>query len=207
MFYYFLGMNILSNDDSLAWTISDNTSGSNKSKRGGAGKPKAATSSQDVLTGHISKYLSASAKVENDHAARQLAIEEEKLKLDKRKMDLEEKQHALAEQQLHYQGYGIAYGGPRSGQQYHDHRYGRQYHDDRQGYRNDDRQGYRNDDRQGYRNDDRQGYRNDDRQGYRYDNRQGYPFDDMQGYRHGSSSSSSSNYDPQRQHDNPYKVN
>jgi hypothetical protein len=29
----------------------------------------------------------------------------------------------------------------------------------------------------------------------------------MQGYRHGSSSSSSSNYDPQRQHDNPYKVN
>ena len=107
MFYYFLGMNILSNDDSLAWTISDNTSGSNKSKRGGAGKPKAATSSQDVLTGHISKYLSASAKVENDHAARQLAIEEEKLRLEQRKMDLQEKQHALAEQQLRYHGHRL----------------------------------------------------------------------------------------------------
>ena len=43
-------MNILSNDNSLAWTILDNTSGSSKSKRGRAEKPKAAPSTQDVLT-------------------------------------------------------------------------------------------------------------------------------------------------------------
>jgi len=64
-------MAILTNDDSLAWTLSDNTSGSSKSKRGGAGKLKTAPSTQDTWTNSISKYLGASAKMEHDNAARQ----------------------------------------------------------------------------------------------------------------------------------------
>ena len=135
MFLLYLGMNIITSDNSLAYVISDNTTGSGKSKRGG--RPKVASTGQDVLTSSITKYLDNNAKFENSNAARQLTIEEEKLKLEQRKMDLQEKQHALAEQQLRYQGqgYGIAYGGPRSGQQYHNHCYDRpaldqeQYHD------------------------------------------------------------------------------
>ena len=82
--------------NSLAYVISDNTIGSSKSKRGG--KPKVASTGQDVLTSSITKYLDNNAKFENSNAARQLTIDEEKLKLEKRKMDLQEKQHALAEQ-------------------------------------------------------------------------------------------------------------
>jgi len=49
-------MDILTNNDTLAWTISDGTSGSGKQKRDK--KPKAAAStSQDVLTNSITKYL------------------------------------------------------------------------------------------------------------------------------------------------------
>ena len=43
-------MSIIANDYSLAWTLSDNTSGSSKMKRGEAGKPKVAPSSQDLLS-------------------------------------------------------------------------------------------------------------------------------------------------------------
>jgi hypothetical protein len=137
-------MNIITTDNSLAYVISDNTTGSGKMKRGGT--KKAASTGQDVLTSSITKYLDNNAKAENSNAARLLAIQEEQLKLDQRKMDLQEKQHALAEQQLHYHGQG--YGGPRSEQQhyrrpdqdqYRDHRYDRpapdqdQYHDHRYG--------------------------------------------------------------------------
>ena len=128
-------MSILTNDNTLAWTLSDNTSGSNKSKRGGAGKPKAAPSSQDVLTGHIAKYLSSSAKVENDNFARQLALQEKQHELDERRVALQEEQMKMDKMKLERQyhgghgygssyggnGYGISYGGPRprSDQDYH----------------------------------------------------------------------------------------
>jgi hypothetical protein len=88
-------MNILTNDKSLAWTISDNTSGSRKSKRGGTEMPKAAISSQDVFAMSISKYLGASAKAENDNAARQLALQEHQLALEEWKMTLKEEQLKL----------------------------------------------------------------------------------------------------------------
>jgi hypothetical protein len=113
-------MNIITTDNSLAYVISDNTIGSGKMKRGG--KKKAASTGQDVLTSSITKYLDNNAKAENSNAARLLAIQEEQLKLDQRKMDLQEKQYALAEQQLHY------HGGPRrpDQDQYRDyHRYDR----------------------------------------------------------------------------------
>jgi hypothetical protein len=45
-------------------------------------KPKAAISSQDVFAMSISKYLGASAKAENDNAARQLALQEHQLALE-----------------------------------------------------------------------------------------------------------------------------
>jgi len=44
--------------------------------------PKAAISSQDVFAMSISKYLGASAKAENDNAARQLALQEHQLALE-----------------------------------------------------------------------------------------------------------------------------
>ena len=126
-------MNILTNDKSLAWTISDNTSGSSKSKRGGAGKPKAAISSQDVFAMSISKYLGASAKAENDNAARQLALQEHQLALEERKMTLQEEQLKLEQRKMEQQhhghgyGYGISYGGPRPGSEQDHHQYDR-YH-------------------------------------------------------------------------------
>ena len=130
MFYY-LGMNILTNDNSLAWTISDNTSGSSKSKRGGAGKPEAATSSQDVMTMSISKYLGESAKAENDNAARQLTLQEKKHELEERRVALQEEQMKMdkmkMEQQYHGHGYGygygISYGGPRPRSDHNYHQY------------------------------------------------------------------------------------
>ena len=48
-------MNITTNDNSLAWTLSDNTAGSGKQKRGA--KVKVAQQSQDVVTSSITKYL------------------------------------------------------------------------------------------------------------------------------------------------------
>ena len=126
-------MNILTNDKCLAWTISDNTSGSSKSKRGGAGKPKAAISSQDVFAMSISKYLGASAKAENDNAARQLALQEHQLALEERKMTLQEEQLKLEQRKMEQQhhghgyGYGISYGGPRPGSEQDHHQYDR-YH-------------------------------------------------------------------------------
>ena len=126
-------MNILTNDKSLAWTISDNTSGSSKSKRGGAGKPKAAVSSQDVFAMSISKYLGASAKAENDNAARQLALQEHQLALEERKMTLKEEQLKLEQRKMEQQhhghgyGYGISYGGPRPRSEQDHHQYDR-YH-------------------------------------------------------------------------------
>ena len=131
-------MNILSNCNSLAWTISDNTSGSSKSKRGRAEKPKAAPSTQDVLSNSISKYLGASAKMEYDNAARQLDLQAHQLKLEERKVALQKME----------QGYGIAYGGPRPDlQQYHGQGYGIPYnrpghdqqHFEQQGYMNSSR--------------------------------------------------------------------
>ena len=117
-------MNILSNDNSLAWTILDNTSGSSKSKRGRAEKPKAAPSTQDVLTNSISKYLGASAKMEYDNTARQLDLQAHQLKLEERKVALQEEQLKIDRQKME-QGYGIAYGGPRPDlQQYHGQGYG-----------------------------------------------------------------------------------
>jgi len=126
-------MNILTNDKSLTWTISDNTSGSSKSKRGGAGKPKAAISSQDVFAMSISKYLGASAKAENDNAARQLALQEHQLALKERKMTLKEEQLKLEQRKMEQQhhghgyGYGISYGGPRPRSDQDHHQYDR-YH-------------------------------------------------------------------------------
>ena len=112
-------MAILTNDDSLAWTLSDNTSGSNKSKRGG-GKIKAVTT-QDTWTNSISKYLGASAKMDHDNAARRYSFQEQQLKLEERKMAFQEEQleyQKRMEQQQQYHGrgygYGIAYGEPRS---------------------------------------------------------------------------------------------
>jgi len=78
-------MNITTNDNSLAWTVSDKTSGSSKQKR--AGKVKAASGSQDVLSNTITKYLGDSVKFENSNTARQLTLQEEQLKLEQRKMD------------------------------------------------------------------------------------------------------------------------
>jgi len=111
-------MAILTNDNSLAWTLSDNTSGSNKSKRGG-GKIKAVTA-QDTWTNSISKYLGASAKMDHDNAARQFSFQEQQLKLEERKMAFQEEQleyqKRMEQQQYHGRGYGygIAYGEPRS---------------------------------------------------------------------------------------------
>jgi len=111
-------MAILTNDNSLAWTLSDNTSGSNKSKRGG-GKIKAVTT-QDTWTNSISKYLGASAKMDHDNAARQFSFQEQQLKLEERKMAFQEEQleyqKRMEQQQYHGRGYGygIAYGEPRS---------------------------------------------------------------------------------------------
>ena len=99
-------MNIISNDNSLASTFSDNTSGSSKSKRGRAGKPKAPPSTRDVLTNSNSKYLGTSTKMEYDNNARQLDLQEE------RKLALQEEQQKMERQKME-QGYGIAYGGPR----------------------------------------------------------------------------------------------
>ena len=56
-------MNIVTSDNSLAWTISDDTSGSGKMKR--VTKPKAAPVTHNVLTTHITKYLSDSAKFDH----------------------------------------------------------------------------------------------------------------------------------------------
>ena len=84
-------MSIITNDSSLAWTLSDNTSGSSKMKRGGAEKPKAAPSSQDLLTNTLSKYLGESAKMENDSDARQLAVQEKQLILEERRIALQDK--------------------------------------------------------------------------------------------------------------------
>jgi len=111
-------MAILTNDDSLAWTLSDNTSGSSKSKRGGAGKLKAAPSTQDTWTNSISKYLGASAKMEHDNAARQLSLQEQQHKLEVRKQAFQEEQaehqKRMMEQQRYGYAYGIAYDEPRS---------------------------------------------------------------------------------------------
>ena len=111
-------MAILTNDNSLAWTLSDNTSGSSKSKRGGAGKLKAAPSTQDTWTNSISKYLGTSAKMEHDNAARQLSLQEQQHKLEVRKQAFQEEQaeyqKRMMEQQRYGYGYGIAYGEPRS---------------------------------------------------------------------------------------------
>ena len=68
MFLLYLGMNIITTDNSLAYVISDNTIGSGKMKRGG--KKKAASTGQDVLTSSITKYLDNNAKAENGNAAR-----------------------------------------------------------------------------------------------------------------------------------------
>ena len=95
-------MNIVTSDNSLAWTISDDTSGSGKMKR--VAKPKAAPVTHDVLTTHITKYLSDSAKFENNNSSRQLALQEQQVLLDKRKMDLMERQQLFAERQ-HQQQY------------------------------------------------------------------------------------------------------
>ena len=143
-------MNIITTDNSLAYTISDNTSGSGKLKR--VGKPKPASTGQDVLATSITKYLDNNAKFENSKTARQLALQEEQLKLEQRKMDLLEKQHADRH------GYGNSYGRPAPDQQhYDDYRYARpapeqQQYDDRQGFhygrpapdqrQYDDRQGF-----------------------------------------------------------------
>ena len=186
MYIYVLGMNITTNDNSLAWTLSDNTAGSGKQKRGA--KVKVAQQSQDVVTSSITKYLGDSAKFEHSNTARQLSLQEEQLKLEQRKMALLEKEHADRQE------YGNNYGNIMIGKDQSCDWQGSRY-DDRQGYRYDERQGYRNDDRQGYRYDYRQGFRNNDRQGFRNDYRQGYRYDDRQGYCHGSSSSSSINYD------------
>ena len=126
LLFYYLGMNIITTDNSLAWTISDNTSGSGKLKR--AGKPKAASATQDVLTSSITKYLGDSAKFENNNTNRQLALQEEKLKLEQRKMDLMEKQQKFAEQQYDRRGYGNYYGKPGPDlQQYHFRGHGNYY--------------------------------------------------------------------------------
>ena len=115
-------MNILTNDKSLTWTISDNTSGSSKSKRGGAGKPKAAISSQDVFA--MSTLI------------RQLALQEHQLALKERKMTLKEEQLKLEQRKMEQQhhghgyGYGFSYGGsrPRSDQDHHQYdRYHQHY--------------------------------------------------------------------------------
>jgi len=58
-------MNITTNDNSLAWTLSDNTAGSGKQKRGA--KVKVAQQSQDVVTSSITKYLGDSAKFEHSN--------------------------------------------------------------------------------------------------------------------------------------------
>ena len=92
MYIYVLGMNITTNDNSLAWTLSDNTAGSGKQKRGA--KVKVAQQSQDVVTSSITKYLGDSAKFEHSNTARQLSLQEEQLKLEQRKMALLEKEHA-----------------------------------------------------------------------------------------------------------------
>jgi len=182
-------MNITTNDNSLAWTVSDKTSGSSKQKR--AGKVKAASGSQDVLSNTITKYLGDSVKFENSNTARQLTLQEEQLKLEQRKMDLLEKQHADRQRYDRL--------APDHHQQYDDrqgYRYGRPASDHQQ---QDDRQGYR----YGRPASDHQQY--DDYQGYRYgrpasdhqqqDDRQGYRFgrptsdhqqcDDYQGYFYG----------------------
>ena len=145
MYIYVLGMNITTNDNSLAWTLSDNTAGSGKQKRGA--KVKVAQQSQDVVTSSITKYLGDSAKFKHSNTARQLSLQEEQLKLEQRKMALFEKEHADRQE------YGNNYGNIMIG---------KDQSCDWQGSRYDERQGYRYDERQGYRNDDRQGYRNDD---------------------------------------------
>ena len=150
-------MAILTNDDSLAWTLSDNTSGSNKSKRGG-GKIKAVTT-QDTWTNSISKYLGASAKMDHDNAARQYSFQEQQLKLEERKMAFQEEQleyqKRMEQQQYHGRGYGygIAYGEPRSHvspsipvrqdhQPYDRYGYGIAYGGQRSDHQPNDRYGY-----------------------------------------------------------------
>ena len=191
MYIYVLGMNITTNNNTLAWTLSDNTAGSGKQKRGA--KVKVATGSQDVLTSAITKFLGDSTNIENSNTARQLSLQEEQLKLDKRKMALLEKEHAARQE------YGSNYGRDQYND-WHGSSYRRQ-NDEWQGYRYDDRERYRNDDSQGYRNDNSQGYRNDDSQGYRNDDRQGYRNDDRQGYRNSYGRSAP---DQQQYHDHRY---
>jgi len=129
--YNNLGMSIITNDNSLAWTLSDNTSGSSKMKRGGAGKPKVAPSSQDLLTNNISKYLSESAKMENDRDARQLAVQEQQLILEERRIALQERQYDMEQKKMEhqYQGQGQGYGQGLNHQHYDQYGYERQRHD------------------------------------------------------------------------------